>query len=97
MLVSKIKEGSPYTPPKQIKSPKIEGEPVIVCNPELMKKANLLSESFYKKEKKKQKTFEFLKNALIMIAFIVIAYLGGFSSNSSDERYEGKVRSGVHR
>lgn len=46
-------------------------------------------------EPKKNKIYEFLKNALIMIVFVTIVYLGS-SSNSNGERYEGKVR-GVHR
>lgn len=62
---------------------------------EIKKEKLLLYKESSLKEKKKEKTFEFLKNALIMIAFVIVVYLGS-SSNSNGERYEGKVR-GVHR
>lgn len=47
-------------------------------------------------EPKKNKIYEFLKNALIMIVFVTIVYLGS-SSNSNGERYEGGKDRGVHR
>jgi len=55
-----------------------------------------LDNTYFYQKTKKNKIFEFLKNALIMIFFVTIVYLGS-SSNSNSERYEGGKVKGVHR